>query len=91
MLSVPSKIRYRPLLIVHTHFVLKPCPSLQVGKIDEDNLLLLLLLPVPCKISVHIPSSLCVHLLSARNNSRNNKWALGAGCFVLEVECFFSF
>ena len=47
------------------------------------------MLPVPGKIFVHIPSSLCVHLLSARNNSRNNKWALGLGALFFEVECFF--
>jgi len=46
------------------------------------NLLLLLVLSVPGKISVQIPSSLCMHLLSARNNHGNNEWALGAGCFV---------
>ena len=32
VLSVPSKIRHRPLLIVHTTCVLKPCLSLRERK-----------------------------------------------------------
>ena len=51
-------------------------------KIDDDNLLLLLVLSVPSKISTQVPSLLCMHLFFTRNNSSNNGWALGAGCFV---------
>ena len=48
------------------------------------------MLSVPGKIYVQIPSSLCMHLLSARNNHSNNGWALGAGrALFLDVECFF--
>ena len=47
------------------------------------------MLSVPGKISVHIPSSLCMHLLSTRNNHGSNEWALGAGCFVFRGWMFF--
>ena len=47
------------------------------------------MLSVPGNIYVQIPSSLCMHLLSARNNHSNNEWALGAGCFVFRSWMFF--
>ena len=39
--------------------------------------------PVVGKISVQVPTSLCIHLLFSRNNSGNNGWPLGAAGFVL--------
>lgn len=47
------------------------------------------MLSVPGKISVQIPSSLCMHLLSTRGNHGSNEWALGAGCFVFRGWIFF--
>ena len=46
------------------------------------------MLSVPGKISVQIPSSLCMHLLSARNNHGNIEWAVGAECFVFRGRMF---
>ena len=51
-------------------------------------MMILLVLSVSCKISIQAPSSLCIHLLSSRNNSGNNEWALGAGYSVVRVWIF---
>ena len=47
----------------------------------------------PSKISIQVPSSLCMHLFFIiRNSSGNSEWALGAICALfLEVECFVCF
>lgn len=65
-----------------------PCLNLQVGK----NLwwYYILVLSVSCKISIQ--ASLCIHLLSSRNNSGNKLNGLwGLGTLLLEFEWFVLF